>query len=115
MTPWTWPENSVRPDESLWILTQRFLWLNVLSVYSLYQMIGVRQGQWLRFNVITPNPKDASGKIFTGWNRLIRLIGLTKPQVRHATVNDSLSINTRNLRYCPECLRLGYHSAVFSN
>jgi hypothetical protein len=109
MKRWTWPEKSVRSYESLWILTQRFLWLNAISFRTLGLEIGLPDGGGL--DLITLDQADVRVRRIR--NRLIQLLHLTRSQTRHAMVKFDLLIEKGHLRFCPLCLRLGYHSAIF--
>jgi hypothetical protein len=40
-----WPNKAVRPYESLWCMTQRFLWLNRPSQFDLVHTIKLRAGK----------------------------------------------------------------------
>lgn len=51
---WAWPENTVRPFESLWILVQRFLWLNAIGASRLRSEIG--GCDWWRIAAVAAHP-----------------------------------------------------------
>ena len=106
----TWPKNSIRPYESLWMLTQRFMWLNVISSRALGNEVGIRD--WWRLNLITSDCNDVDGEIERARKRLIKLLELTRLETAHAMVKGSLVVETDHVRFCPKCLRLGYHSSV---
>jgi hypothetical protein len=111
MKSWTWSETSIRPYESIWILTQRFVWLNAISFKTLAMEIGVRD--WWRVDLIISDCEDNNNPMRHARNCLFRLLRLTRAQTRHAMVKFSLIVEKRYLRFCPLCLRVGYHSAVF--
>lgn len=111
METWTWATNSVRPYESLWILTSRFLWLNAISSHTLGREFGFRA--WCKMDLITAGSGLHRRSVQEARQRLIKLLTLTKLQARQATIRGSLIIDANNLHNCPECLRKGYHTAIF--
>lgn len=111
METWTWAANSVRPYESLWIMTERFLWLNAISAQTLAREIGFPA--WPRMDLITVDGGFHNKNMQQARTRLIQLLSLTRAQTRHGTVKASLTVELNKLRVCPECLRMAYHAAIF--
>lgn len=113
METWTWAANSVRPYESLWIMTERFLWLNAISAQTLAREIGFPA--WPRMDLITADGGFHNKNMQQARTRLIQLLSLTRAQTRHGTVKASLTVELNKLRVCPECLRMAYHAAIFQS
>jgi hypothetical protein len=106
-----WPERSVRPYESLWILTQRLLWLNKPNRSALARTIAVPQMDEHCFDLVFGD------KTFPRFERqqLRGLLRLSHAQWKRATLDRSAMSGQSypGIRFCPSCLEFGYHAAVF--
>lgn len=87
------------------------MWLNVIGSRRLATEIGLPG--WSSFSLVVWNSIEDSDKIRNARRRLGALLGLTKTQFKHATVRESLIIATNHLRFCPACIGMSYHSAIF--
>ena len=118
----TWPRGGVRLGESLWSVTHRFLWLNSpnlsdliktcdLSSLTPFSLIdgGLRSHLQFTSHLIQTIPESYQG--------FAEALHLSKAQWLAGTLgwlrihhsDDILS----EMRFCPECLRAGYHTVVF--
>jgi predicted RNA-binding Zn-ribbon protein involved in translation (DUF1610 family) len=106
-----WPNKAVRPYESLWCLTQRFLWLNRPSQFELVHTIKLRAENIFALSLIC----GEEGKRRFEQEALRRLLRMSDLQWRRATLDMSAVANQTclEMRFCPECLAFAYHTVVF--
>lgn len=107
-----WHPELVRPYESAWALLQRFMVLNQPTIKELHQLVGRPDIRYTSFclqsNFTTKKAyseekfKFLFGVDSRGYERLF-------PDFFGLSVFTS-SLDT--LRYCPDCMRIGYHSAA---
>ncbi|HUV68174.1 MAG TPA: hypothetical protein VMW15_00835 [Terracidiphilus sp.] len=106
-----WPNKAVRPYESLWCLTQRFLWLNRPSRSDLVHTIKLPAENIFALSLIC----GEEGKRRFEQESLRRLLHLSDLQWRRATLDMSAvaSQTCLEMRFCRECLTYAYHTVVF--
>ena len=111
MTLVSWPRNSVRPYESLWSLSHRFLWLNLPKRSHLAVDIEVSEFSYYCLDLIFGIAPERRLAI----ERFRHLLKLTPTQWRRSTLDAETvgGIAQAGLRYCPSCIQMAYHSAVF--
>jgi hypothetical protein len=106
----SWPQDSVRPYESLWSLTHRFLWLNRPNRSDL--SIDLRMSDYpthcldLIFGVAEKRDVSTEG--------LRELLNISSVEWRESTLDHfARGCTYSELWYCPACLKLAYHSHLF--
>jgi len=108
---YAWPNRGVRPYESLWCLTQRFLWLNRPSCWNLVQTLELPATNIFVLSLICTEV----GKRRFEQETLRRLLRLSDLQWSRATLDMGTVANQTcpEMRFCPECLGYAYHTALF--
>ena len=113
-----WPQVGARPFESLWSLTHRFLWLNAPNWPDLEQSFGCPAlhpfSLLYGLRILSPNDR---GRVSFDRARLAGALGLrsshwwsaTVAWLRGTLVDDVIA----EPRYCPACLKAGYHTVAF--
>ena len=106
-----WRNKAVRPYESLWILMQRFLWLNKPTKSDLLNTIEVPSKRISNLALISCQVIEKTVK----QESLRRLLRLSDLQWRRATLDSSTVANhiSTCMRFCPDCLTFAYHTALF--
>ena len=104
-------ERSVRPYESLWMLTHRFLWFNLPSASELANGIANKLSTCHGFRLIGDRPFKRTA-VRDG---LCQLLGLAPSKMSTATIEGQLLLEHTipEMRFCRECLKLAYHTAIF--
>lgn len=113
-----WPRASIRPWESLWSLVHRFLWLNTPNWSDLERSFGGSHlAPFSLVHGVRVLTRDDEGRRAFDRLRLERMLHLpvsrwesaTLAWLRGTPVDDLVA----DMRFCPECLRVGYHTGVF--
>lgn len=103
-----WPKTGVRRAESLWMLTRRFIWLNLPSRADMKGVIPYGPyGLSLLLRNVTRHQFAEM--------KLRQCLPLSHSQWLEATL-DEHSFRRHiysDIRFCGECLMLGYHTVIF--
>src|ERR1035437_358219 len=115
---YAWPKASARPGESLWSLMHRFLWLNAPSRSDLKRSFGCPHLQ--PFSLLDgqrPPSHYRFGPIAFDRHRLSSALGLTPRHWASSTLGwlrgTPVDDVETDLRFCPLCLQVGYHTVAF--
>lgn len=114
---YNWFPEKVFPMESQWSLLHKFLIWNSLRVRSLHKAIGKKA---------YTNSNLSRGKFFS-INKFINATGMDKENVKNSLPQTYLPGEIENalyyarlsllifqtLRFCPECIKSGYHSCLY--
>jgi len=104
---YAWFPQYIYPWESQWSLLHKFARWNVLGVQALYRAVG--RGINVTVNLM-------SGQ-FIDEGKFASATGMSSDDVRNSLCTNYLlpgdrSLIVPSLRFCPDCLALGYHSVV---
>lgn len=107
----TWIPKLIAPRESQWSILGKFVAWNALTSRQLNQLVSSLKCSY--------NPINLATTQFLDVNKFYSLTGVTYQQIQeslpaHYTPEgwgSTLICNT--LRYCPQCIRGGYHSAIY--
>ena len=113
-----WPRMSIRPGESLWSLVHRFLWLNTPTWRDLERSFGCPSlapfSLLYGVRLLTP---QVVGRISFDRSRLARALSLPMRRWESATLawlrGTPVDDVCADMRFCPVCLRMGYHTILF--
>jgi hypothetical protein len=112
MSVLAWPNKAVRRYESLWCLTQRFLWLNRPAHSDLVKTLNVPKNSI--FSSLSLISSEAAAQRLKQ-ETLRRLLRLSDLQWRRATL-DTREVASQTclvMRFCRICLSDAYHTALF--
>lgn len=108
---YTWIPKLIAPRESQWSLLCKFATWNALSVRKLHHLVGLRKAIYQPINLAVSQYIDP--------DRFMSLTGSTLKQITSSLSTNYVpegwgkSLICMSLRYCPTCLRQGYHSAIY--
>ncbi len=124
---YNWRGDAISDYESLWILVQRFAYLNAVSVKEIFDLFAARGTEPPRLS------SSSKFRSFSEYNQLDSerfriLLGVPRNILDNAVVSAFQIVppvplklprgnRTRRppeiLRYCPQCIKSGFHSAIF--
>lgn len=119
-TNYCWRPECIYPYESLRFLLGKFMLLNHVGLAQLNHVDWFSRIDGGKENLISSKTNLLSKKIFSenggkGINPVAfqNTLGLSDEQLNYSTIDSFLSLNYcehDNLRHCPSCLEMGFHS-----
>jgi hypothetical protein len=108
MSETAWPAHSIRPYESLWMLVQRFAWLNRPNATQLAEAMGISVPQLMHLDLTFARCSRRQ----MGLEPLRVLLEATPQQWSYATLDATITGAGIDhlIRFCPICLQNGYHT-----
>jgi len=119
--PLVWQKNFVRPQESLWSVFHRFNFINKINTRELEHFVACSPDSLTSLNLLTQlalSGTDSDKSNHTLFDEfVITFLGIKSKQTSTLTRRsiDSVLVDasSNHLRFCPVCLKQGYHSVVF--
>lgn len=105
---YTWYPDKIYPYESQWSLLHKFCYWNAYTANALHRIIGGN-----------PYPyANLARHLFVDIAVFGQITGLNEIEIRRSLAENYLNKCDYNhlcdvLRYCPKCIRSGYHSSIF--
>ena len=107
-----WHAGQLAMHESDWIALHRFLWLNSLDAKGLWRLLCRRDGK--RQYLYNCNVWDIVAKMQSWHVTAAAGKWISERSLAHLLGNELQSILLSDgVRFCPQCLALGFHSPIF--
>lgn len=106
-------KNSIIPYESLWSIVHKFSYWNVCCLKDIqlaFHRNEQLKGGWIISSLLT----------FPRWEmeKIAEILGIDINTIEKGVIetylcnNEILKLSCRSIRYCPDCVSIGFHSAI---